>query len=404
MWRLGVTDLGHDLVNARLIKLIVELRHCLVAGLLPEAHVPAIGQRVVVEAALLLVDIDADIVDEAVGRAACVWRTDPRRVLLQEGVQLRQRHAPVTIEVHKLDVVEHPVAAEDVHVEMTRDRILTPVVGLARFEDEGVQLADIEILTLEDLFSEPRLEELTARESGDDVADPLLVSEVGGQRVNGLETAIADVGEALEAVDEDLLHVGRTPDDELDAQRLHDTADVGLGRFRDEAIIQGEDQRLQSQAAELIQHVRTVFTAAQQHQAVVLARAGSLHLRDDGLEFIRCFEIRLRLLDVRVIPAADVAHPLGVIACPGYVGSETAPRAVTQLFRRSHRERIDDIHHTLANVGVLQEPGLDLAQLNARAGDFHLMIGAAQEFQAAIGAPASDVSSLVQAQRLGPED
>ena len=72
LWRLGVTDLGHDLVNARLIKLIVELRHCLVAGLLPEAHVPAIGHRVVVEAALLLVDIDADIVDETVGRAACV--------------------------------------------------------------------------------------------------------------------------------------------------------------------------------------------------------------------------------------------------------------------------------------------------------------------------------------------
>src|SRR5260370_13098500 len=160
-------------------------------------------------------------------------------------MQLRQWHAPVTIEVHKLDVAEYLIPAEDVHLEMTRNRILTPVVGLARFEHEGVQLADIEVLALEEFFRKPRLEELTARESGDDVADPFLVSEVGGQRVDGLETAIADVGEALEAIDEDLIHVWRAADDELHAERLHDPADVGFGRFRDKAIIQGEDQRLQ---------------------------------------------------------------------------------------------------------------------------------------------------------------
>ena len=70
--RLGVTDLRHDLLNAPFIKLIVELRHCLIAGLLPEAHVPAVGQRVVVEATLLPVDVDADIVHEAIGRTARV--------------------------------------------------------------------------------------------------------------------------------------------------------------------------------------------------------------------------------------------------------------------------------------------------------------------------------------------
>src|SRR5207244_13532965 len=140
--------------------------------------------------------------------------------------------------VDKLNVAEYAIVTENVHLEVTRDRIRTPVVGFARLEHEGVQPGDIEILTLEDLFRQARLEELTTRESGDDVADALLVSEVGGQGVDGLETAIADVGEALEAIDEDRIHVWRTADDELDAQGLHDTADVGLGFLRDEAIIQ----------------------------------------------------------------------------------------------------------------------------------------------------------------------
>src|SRR3989475_10686350 len=106
-----------------------------------------------------------------------------------------------------MDVLQYPIVTEDIHLEMTRDRILTPVVGLARFEHEGIELGDIEILTLEDLFRQPRLEDLTTRQSGDDVADALLVSDVGGQGRDGLETAIPDVREAFEAMDDDRIHV-----------------------------------------------------------------------------------------------------------------------------------------------------------------------------------------------------
>ncbi len=112
------------------------------------------------------------------------------------------------------------------------------------------------------------------------------------------------IGEALEAIYEDFIHVWRTADDELHAQQLHDTADVGHGFFRDEAIIQCEDQRLQSQAAELKKHVRAVFAAAIQHQAVVIAGSGSFHLRDDGVEFICRLEVRLGFIRVRIITAA----------------------------------------------------------------------------------------------------
>ena len=65
--------------------------------------------------------------------------------------------------------------------------------------------------------------------------------EIGGQGIDGLETAIADVGKALEAVDKDLVHVWRTIHDEVYVQRVHDPADVGLCLIRDEAIIQRED-------------------------------------------------------------------------------------------------------------------------------------------------------------------
>ena len=48
---------------------------------------------------------------------------------------------------------------------------------------------------------------------------------------------------------------------------------------------------------------------------------------------------------------------------------------------------------------MLQQPGLDLAQLDARAGDLHLVIRAAKEFHPAIDAPAREVAALVQAER-----
>ena len=47
---------------------------------------------------------------------------------------------------------------------------------------------------------------------------------------------------------------------------------------------------------------------------------------------------------------------------------------------------------------MLQEARLDLAQLDARAGDLHLVIGAAQEFHPAISAPPRNVAALVQAE------
>ena len=112
------------------------------------------------EPPLLLMDVDADVVDEAIGGAARVGGTEPGRALSQIRMQLRERHAPIPVEVDKLDVAEHAVITEDVHLEVTRDRILAPVIGLTCLQDEVVQLGNIEIVSGEDFFRQARLEKL----------------------------------------------------------------------------------------------------------------------------------------------------------------------------------------------------------------------------------------------------
>ena len=100
---------------------------------------------------------------------------------------------------------------------MARNSVLAPVVFLARFQDEGIELVGAEILALEDVGGQARLEELPARQSGDDVADLFLLREVHCQGVDRLEAAVAHVGEAFQAVDEDIVHVRRGTEDVIDA-------------------------------------------------------------------------------------------------------------------------------------------------------------------------------------------
>ena len=137
---LVVADLAQDLAHVVEVDVVVELVERRLRGLVTQAHVPAVGQGVVVEAALLLVDVDADVVDQAVGRAAGVLRAHPRHLPPQIGEHLVQPDIAVAVEVDEADLVEDPVVAEDLDVERARHLVGDPVVDLARRQHRGVDL------------------------------------------------------------------------------------------------------------------------------------------------------------------------------------------------------------------------------------------------------------------------
>lgn len=50
------------------------------------------------------------------------------------------------------------------------------------------------------------------------------------------------------------------------------------------------------------------------------------------------------------------------------------------------------------------QSGFDFAQLDAGAANFHLEVGAAQEFQLAVGIPAGQIAGAVEAAKTGVRD
>src|SRR5438128_1380117 len=160
--RLRIADLRHNLSNARFIDLVVKLRHRLLARFLSKTYIPTVRESVIVKSTLLLVHVNADVVNEAVRGAAGIRWTHPRCVRSEERVHLRKRSAPVSIEIDELDIIEYTLTPEDVHVQITGDCVLTLVVRLAGFQHESVELVDTEVLALKYILREASLEELAA--------------------------------------------------------------------------------------------------------------------------------------------------------------------------------------------------------------------------------------------------
>ena len=76
-----------------------------------------------------------------------------------------------------------------------------------------------------------------------------------------------------------------------------------------------------------------------------------------------------------------------VVAARDQIGDE--PLVAGRILARDH----DD----LTNVGDPRQRGLDLAELDAKASDFHLMIGAAQKFEVRIRPVASQIAGAIEA-------
>ena len=56
-----------------------------------------------------------------------------------------------------------------------------------------------------------------------------------------------------------------------------------------------------------------------------------------------------------------------------------------------------------ADLGRARQDGLDLAELDAEAADLDLVVGAAEELECAVGAPAGQVAGAVHAGARRPE-
>ena len=106
-WRFDIADLGHNLLDAGYVQLVVEFVNGFVSRLLAKTYIPAVGKSVVVISPLLLMNVDADIVDEAVRGASCICRPVPSCLRLQEVEHVLQRDAPVAVEVDELHFLEY---------------------------------------------------------------------------------------------------------------------------------------------------------------------------------------------------------------------------------------------------------------------------------------------------------
>ena len=251
-------------------------------------------------------------------------------------------------------------------------------------------------VALEELLGEARLEELPAREPGHDVPDPAFPRRAGGERVDRLEATVADVREALEAVDEDLVHVRRAAEHVIDAEALHDALDVRLRLIGDDSRCPAsKTSGVKPSPHELVEHVRAVLAAAQQHEAVVVAGARRLHVGDDALQVVRRLEVRFRLLREAVVAAADVADASGVQRRARHGGRESA--ACRSRRRGSPAAgalgSITTATHS-SMPGMRREMRFDLSELDARAADLHLVIAPAEELEPPRRGPAREIARL----------
>src|SRR5689334_172758 len=91
---------------------------------------------------------------------------------------------------------------------------------------------------------------------------------------------------------------------------------------------------------------------------------------------------------------------------PQFFGAERLPGSRSDIGQQALlpaaiRSRL---HDRLSHLRVLEQLRLDFAELDAKAADLHLLVVAAEEFDAAIGAPSAEITTSIQAGvRIGTE-
>ena len=146
------------------------------------------------------------LIRQLVERPVSAGRSHPACAQVRE--HLVHADVAVPVEVDELHVVEDR-SSRKASTSRSRDTRLAAVVRLARLEHRRVDTFRIVDVRREDVAGQPGLEELAARQAGDDVADPPFARDVHAERVDRLEAAVADVREARQAVAEDRVHCGR---------------------------------------------------------------------------------------------------------------------------------------------------------------------------------------------------
>ncbi len=228
-WFWFVANLHQDLVDKVLVDVIVQLVKGGVPLLVAKPNVPAVGQGVVVVTTLVVVYVDTHVVDETVCRATGVRRPGPRRFVVEKSEDGVEGNVRVSVVVDELNLVVDTASLEGAHVKQFGDRIIDLVVGLPGLQHILVDLVDV-VDSVVVHVGQPGFEQLPPGQTGDDVADTVLLGQVHTEGVDRLEAAVADVGEPVEAVSENLVHVlGRT-DHKLNAEVVAYPAAVGKRR------------------------------------------------------------------------------------------------------------------------------------------------------------------------------
>ena len=310
---------------------------------------------------------------------------------LEIGVDLLERHVAIAVEIDELDLAEDGVVPEEVPVQQPRGGVFHPVVGLARLENEAVDLAHVDRRPVEQLRGEARLEQLAARQPGHDQRDALVARGLEPQGVDRLEAAVADVGVALQAVDEDGVHARRGHEAVLDAQGLGDPSDVGLGLVRQEAVVEGRRQDARRQLGHAAERVGAVLAAGKKHQAVEAAGPARAAALDQSPQLVHGAEVSGGLLLVDGVVAADAADPRFVDLHLGIIGAQPALAAA----RRRGRRRLDQIEHAVRDPAMGQHHLADLGELDADTPNLDLFVGAAVVAHHAARRDGGEIAGLV---------
>ena len=327
-----VADVRQQAGDLDLVDLVVELLESLVTGLVSQPDVPAVGLGVVVVAPLLAVHLDAGHVDEAVRRPTGVGRSHPRRPRLEELVELGELDVDVAVEVEELDLVEDGVVVEDALLgEQFGHRVGRVVVDASGLEHRPVDFVGVEAALLELVRHQAGLEELPAGQPGHDDGNAHGLRSGDRDGVDGLVAALADIGVAIEAVAEDVVHDVGGGELVADAEVGHAAASVVLGSFGEEPRVEGQRVDVPAPFDQLVERVGRVLAAREQVEAVDVSPPAKQRVAAALLEVGFGPEPPLGLWCDQVEGMAHVADAVVVELGARDVDAETAPSATGKL-------------------------------------------------------------------------
>ncbi len=249
------------------------------------------------------------------------------------------------------------------------------MVDATGLEHGPVDLVGVEAALLELVRNEPGLEELAAGQPGHDDRDPHLVRPGDRDGVDGLVAALADVGVAIEAVAEDVVHDVGGGELVADAEVGDAAADVVLRPLGDESVVEGQRVDVPAPFDQLVERVGRVLASRQEVKAVDVAPPATPSIPAASLEVGLGPEPPLGLGGDEVERVAHVADALVVELGAGDVDPEAAPPATGHLAR--DRRRVGGMPHPDeggADGRMGDHRRLDLGRLEADAVHLELVV------------------------------